>query len=249
MDFHQLNHLKTENTYESEWLYQEEPLQSNFQLLPPLTESFEYSWNSFFDCSFYQSQHLPSLEFKDFDDLNCDFRLWNDHFPSYYSDTIIDAQPLNAIIDHCGWCNGARIDFGGNPNELKIDVVSSSKFEERKRSRRSSKSISLDFDEIQRHFDVPITKAAKEMKVGLTALKKKCRELNIMRWPHRKIKSLTSLIDNVKELGMTREMEMLEENKRLMEKLPEIELTEKTKKLRQACFKANYKKRRSLVEA
>ncbi|CAH9143082.1 unnamed protein product [Cuscuta epithymum] len=92
---------------------------------------------------------------------------------------------------------------------------------------------------------MPITKAAKELKVGLTALKKRCRELNISRWPHRKIKSLRCLIHNAKELGMTKEIEMLEDHKRMVESIPEMELTERTKKLRQACFKANYKKRRT----
>ncbi|KAL7227490.1 hypothetical protein ACSBR1_022363 [Camellia fascicularis] len=61
-----------------------------------------------------------------------------------------------------------------------------------------SKCAALELDEIQKYFDVPITKAAKELKVGLTVLKKRCRELNIMRWPHHKIKSLRSLVDNVK---------------------------------------------------
>ncbi|MCL7022212.1 hypothetical protein MKW94_008589 [Papaver nudicaule] len=110
-----------------------------------------------------------------------------------------------------------------------------------------SKSITIDFDEISKHFDVPITKAAKRMDVGLTALKKRCRELNINRWPHRKIQSLKSLIDNLKEMGYTdhRDIEMLEEDIRRMEKSPDIELNHRTKKLRQACFKANYKKRRA----
>jgi hypothetical protein len=40
---------------------------------------------------------------------------------------------------------------------------------------------------------------------------------------------------------------MLEEHKRLLERLPDMELTERTKRLRQACFKANYMKRRSLA--
>lgn len=48
-------------------------------------------------------------------------------------------------------------------------------------------------------------------------------------------------------MGLTNEITMLEEHERLMQKLPDMELTEKTKKLRQACFKANYKKRRSLA--
>lgn len=60
------------------------------------------------------------------------------------------------------------------------------------------KSGKLELEEIQKYFDMPITKAAKELRVGLTVLKKRCRELNIMRWPHRKIKSLKSLIHNAK---------------------------------------------------
>lgn len=59
------------------------------------------------------------------------------------------------------------------------------------------RSVSIDFEEISRYFYVPITQAAKEMKVGLTLLKKRCRDLGIKRWPHRKMKSLDSLIHNV----------------------------------------------------
>ncbi|XP_047325234.1 protein RKD4 [Impatiens glandulifera] len=115
----------------------------------------------------------------------------------------------------------------------------------RRSGRRSSKSGGgVELEEIQKYFDVPITKAAKELKIGLTVLKKRCRELNIMRWPHRKIKSLNSLIHNFKELGMCRkEIEMLEHHKRMLEKKPELDLTDRTKRLRQACFKLNYKKR------
>ncbi|CAM8905960.1 unnamed protein product [Rhodiola kirilowii] len=112
------------------------------------------------------------------------------------------------------------------------------------RTSRFTKSSALELEEIQKYFDVPINVAAKEMNIGLTVLKKRCRELNIMRWPHRKIKSLKSLISNVKELGLDKEIQMLEEHRMIVEKMPEVELTEKTKKLRQACFKANYKKRR-----
>nr|DAD17937.1 TPA_asm: hypothetical protein HUJ06_019400 [Nelumbo nucifera] len=66
------------------------------------------------------------------------------------------------------------------------------------RSSRKSKCNSIDLEEIKRHFDVPITKAAKEMNVGLTVLKKRCREPQIKRWPHRKIKSISSLIQNAR---------------------------------------------------
>lgn len=56
----------------------------------------------------------------------------------------------------------------------------------------------LELEEIEKHFEKPIVMAAKELNVGLTMLKKRCRELNINRWPHRKLKSLKSLIGNVK---------------------------------------------------
>ena len=34
----------------------------------------------------------------------------------------------------------------------------------------------------------------------------------------------------------------------MVETQPEMELTEKAKKIRQACFKANYKRKRSLLQ-
>ncbi|CAA6672978.1 unnamed protein product [Spirodela intermedia] len=112
---------------------------------------------------------------------------------------------------------------------------------------------SIAFEDVSKFFYMPITEAAKAMRVGLTVLKKRCRELGISRWPHRKMKSLNSLIHNVQELGkgvamedsIRREIETLEEHKRLLEMMPEMQLTERTKKLRQACFKANFKKRRA----
>ena len=48
---------------------------------------------------------------------------------------------------------------------------------------------------------------------------------------------------------MTSEIEMLEEHKRMLKVLPEMELTERTKKLRQESCKANYKKRRAMAAA
>lgn len=55
----------------------------------------------------------------------------------------------------------------------------------------------IGFEELRKYFYMPITRAAREMNVGLTVLKKRCRELGIARWPHRKMKSLKSLILNV----------------------------------------------------
>nr|GMC66930.1 protein RKD4 [Ipomoea batatas] len=142
----------------------------------------------------------------------------------------------------CGSSSG-----GSNNNNVNDKETMKRKRKVGGGERCCKKPAALEFDEIQKYFGLPITKAAKELKVGLTALKKRCRELNISRWPHRKIKSLTSLIHNIKELGMGNEIEMLEEHKRMVECIPEMELTERTKKLRQACFKANYKRRKSTL--
>jgi hypothetical protein len=42
-------------------------------------------------------------------------------------------------------------------------------------------------------------------------------------------------------------LEMLEKEKKLVEEMPDMELEHGTKRLRQACFKANYKKRRLML--
>jgi hypothetical protein len=55
----------------------------------------------------------------------------------------------------------------------------------------------LTFELVSRHFCMPIKQAVQELKVGVTMLKKRCRELGIARWPHRKVKSLNTLIDNI----------------------------------------------------
>uniref|UniRef100_A0A803L981 RWP-RK domain-containing protein n=1 Tax=Chenopodium quinoa TaxID=63459 RepID=A0A803L981_CHEQI len=98
--------------------------------------------------------------------------------------------------------------------------------------------------------------AAKELNVGLTLLKKRCRELGIQRWPHRKLMSLQTLIRNVQEMGkeggdkneakLREAIQILEQEKKLMEKMPDLQLETRTKRLRQACFKANYKKRKMI---
>jgi hypothetical protein len=55
--------------------------------------------------------------------------------------------------------------------------------------------------EIAQCFHLPITQASKTLKIGVSKLKKKCREYGIPRWPQRKIKSLDSLIHELEVLG------------------------------------------------
>ncbi|KAL3651315.1 hypothetical protein CASFOL_004317 [Castilleja foliolosa] len=198
----------------------------------------------------------PQFELNNFEEICDDLGLWDFDQPIMI-DNVANPKPLNNmpnnyVMDQNGDIDTRVYDSGltkinmtqpiGFPN-FNMDMV------DVQRNGKYNKSSVLQLEEIQKYFDVPITKAAKELNVGLTVLKKRCRELNIMRWPHRKIKSLKSLIHNVKELGLTNEIEMLEEHKRMVEIIPEMELTDRTKKLRQACFKANYKKRRSMQQA
>ncbi|CAN8292540.1 unnamed protein product [Cochlearia groenlandica] len=109
---------------------------------------------------------------------------------------------------------------------------------------------------ISMYFKMPITQAAKELNIGLTLFKKKCREFGIQRWPHRKLMSLQNLINNIKadlekaegdeeSAKKVREaLEKLEKEKRMIEEFPDMEFEDKTRRLRQACFKANHKRKR-----
>lgn len=67
----------------------------------------------------------------------------------------------------------------------------------RRREEKSNSSRMLSRKTISEYFYMPITQAARELNVGLTLLKKRCREVGIRRWPHRKLMSLQTLINNV----------------------------------------------------
>jgi hypothetical protein len=64
-------------------------------------------------------------------------------------------------------------------------------------SSSGTKKKELTFEQLSRHFSVPIKQAAQELNVGVTVLKRQCRKLGVTRWPYRKLKSLDKLIDNV----------------------------------------------------
>ncbi|OMO93618.1 Plant regulator RWP-RK [Corchorus olitorius] len=220
-----------------------------------------YNFNSSFEMP---SKTTYTDQFLDFKDLIDEFALFDNNsstcatLPSPNEDMLVDTKPKPVVKTEVDsfelYCTGnvttTYIDDGNSSNGLALTVkreygeVSDGEIRSICGRKRTTP---LELEEIQKFFNFPISQAAKELNVGLTVLKKRCRELKIMRWPHRKIKSLKALIDNVKELGLTDEILMLEEHKKMLEKLPDMELTERTKRLRQACFKANYKKRRSLA--
>ncbi|XP_051133312.1 protein RKD2-like [Andrographis paniculata] len=139
--------------------------------------------------------------------------------------------------------SGVKRSLGG------IEEVINSTNSKNNTNNNYSNSKDLSKETISQYFYMPITKAARELNVGLTLLKKRCRQLGIQRWPHRKLMSLQTLIRNVQEMGkeggMVEEtIEDLEIQKRTMEEIPDKEIDCRTKRLRQACFKANYKKRK-----
>jgi hypothetical protein len=147
--------------------------------------------------------------FKNNEVINNDNIFSESNLDSWYNqENAIDTKPVINPSIHPSY--SLKLDNNATESELlnevsmmlvQSDCASSSSMKEEEEVRKMSgrkRSVGLELEEIQRHFNMPITQAAREMRVGLTVLKKRCRELRIMRWPHRKIKSLTSLINNVK---------------------------------------------------
>ena len=140
---------------------------------------------NFFDDPF---NYFPQLEFTDFENI------WDDNNAYFSQDGILDIKPQMFM-------DTKNLDYGAIE---RLNTMCHEQFmisntnENQSRKIKKLKSAPLELDEIQKYFNVPITEAAKELKVGVTVLKKRCIMLNIMRWPHRKIKSMKSLIDNVK---------------------------------------------------
>ena len=144
-----------------------------------------------------------SIKFDDFEDISGDFALLDQNSTLVsHEDIMVDAKPLKTIVGSVGQYYDNHNTTSGGSNEtlsmIELEYGASSEHGEQGRIIGRKRTSPLELDEIQKYFDFPISKAAKEMNVGLTMLKKRCRELNIMRWPHRKIKSLKSLINNVK---------------------------------------------------
>jgi hypothetical protein len=154
-------------------------------------------------------------QFKHLEDISSDNIFSESNLESWYNqeNAYIDTKPVLNPDIHASFGQNLDSNVIKGDHHLKgfsmllvqsVCASSSSVKEEEEEEEESRKmsgrkrSVALGLEEIQKHFNMPITQAAREMKVGLTVLKKRCRELKIMRWPHRKIKSLNSLINNVK---------------------------------------------------
>ncbi|CAL5188246.1 unnamed protein product [Lathyrus oleraceus] len=136
------------------------------------------------------------------------------------------------------------------------DFESSSGFVGKKKRAPSYHVAKITLSDLVKYFDMPIAEASKKLNVGLTVLKRKCREFGIPRWPHRKIKSLDSLIQNLQEEAKHQEMEnkaaamaalkrqkMLESEKENIEKRPFMDIRSETKRFRQDIFKRRHRAR------
>ncbi|KAJ4812779.1 Plant regulator RWP-RK family protein [Rhynchospora pubera] len=168
--------------------------------------------------------------------------------------TVINKQNLNGLWDEI--IMDASMLKEENEKITQYNIKEESMVINKQNHNRVREEQVLTLEEVSQYFYMPIIQAAKELNVGLTLLKKKCRELGIPRWPHRKMKSMQKLINNVQELGgkegtagdmMRSAIVKLEKEQKLMEMKPSEQMKEDTRRLRQACFKANYKKRKQLV--
>ncbi|KAM3246578.1 hypothetical protein P3L10_008345 [Capsicum annuum] len=216
----------------------EDPFYSSFYSLPTVILIFLIFYY------YYLSRVIGAGELC-YDESGNGFRMWNEFG---LSGELIGSGSQQLLL--CDEINQQVI--MGN-DRVEENIVTE---KEKQSDQEISSSRMLSRDKISKYFYMPITQAAKELNIGLTLLKKRCRDLGIRRWPHRKLMSLQTLIKNVKELekgggkGMEQKLKdvikLLEEEKKKMEEVPDMELEEKTKRLRQACFKANYKRRRMM---
>ena len=57
----------------------------------------------------------------------------------------------------------------------------------------------LSFEKVSKFFNIKLKLACKKLMVSTTTLKKWCRNNNITRWPHRKLKSLERTVEKVEQ--------------------------------------------------
>ena len=71
--------------------------------------------------------------------------------------------------------------FSNLESVLNGGFLGSWKHEDGRKQSSRSKIAALEMEDIKKHFNVPIIRAAKELNVGLTVSKKRCIEINITR--------------------------------------------------------------------
>lgn len=190
----------------------------DFQPFESLETLVDHDQSNLLPLSSQYHDQLPRIDFQDFEDFGGAFSLDFDHAFSYPNreDTMVDEKPQTKCVtsfhhdnqhhamnkmnminptssttDHDNKCS----EFPRMTTMIESEVFAGTNCGKLRSYKRCSE---LELDDIQKCFDLPIKEAAKELHVGVTRLKRRCRELNITRWPHRKFKSLKYLISNVK---------------------------------------------------
>lgn len=122
---------------------------------------------------------------------------WNENNNIQVESIRDDISRTNSIGD-----SNMEIILQEDHNTVK-ETTSQKRVNVKQRYREDGVINTLSREIIRKFYYMPITKAAKELNIGLTLLKKRCRELGIPRWPHRKLMSLQTLINNLKVLRHT----------------------------------------------
>ncbi|KAK9802670.1 hypothetical protein WJX73_003623 [Symbiochloris irregularis] len=128
------------------------------------------------------------------------------------------------------------------------------------RKRLAVDHINLELLKEHGYFDMPIQEAAQQLKIGLSVLKRICRQMGLARWPFRTRQSLRGVIAKTQEYyqgegsndGVMKEevMQALHATLDSLKGVPGQGLSDSIRKYRQSVFKLNYKikKRRGGTE-
>ncbi|KAK4394491.1 protein RKD1 [Sesamum angolense] len=151
--------------------------------------------------------------------------IWDEMETGVQAQSRQQQQPQQLFLDNINYDNGTMV---GVDEELAVDKKKLRKRSSRevaKNNNDSASSKKLSKKMISQYFYMPITQAARELNVGLTLEEEE--------------------LEKEEGEGKLKEsIQILEKQKKLMEEIPDLQLEDKTKRLRQACFKANYKKRK-----
>jgi len=98
--------------------------------------------------------------------------------------------------------------------------------------------------------------AASQLGVGVTALKKRCRQLGIKRWPHRQLQSMMNMIKGLKamlahgddDICIEDAIRQIEHHVDCIVQDPSYEIPKNVFRLRQAQFKDKHNAKRKTVD-
>ena len=110
----------------------------------------------------------------------------------------------------------------------------------------------LDLEGLKFYFNYPLRKACELLQCGETKLKRHCRALGVPRWPYRKLRSLSNLIDALDGDGSDKAHDAVNQllsQKHGMQDNPTTAMPTRTKRLRQAHYKAVCKAKRKKADA